>query len=64
VSTFENWRKACGLSVREAAELLGMTRQNAYLLENGQKPKMDTLKLMSVIAQGQRPEPWSATSCE
>jgi transcriptional regulator with XRE-family HTH domain len=64
VSTFENWRKSCGLSVREAADLLGMTRQMGYLLENGREPRVDTRKLMSVIAQGQRPEPWPVTSCE
>jgi DNA-binding transcriptional regulator YiaG len=62
---FEKWRKACGLSVNEAAELLGMTRQMVYYLEHGQRaPRVDTRRLMSVIAAGQRPEPWPVESVE
>jgi DNA-binding transcriptional regulator YiaG len=64
-SEFQKWRKTCGLSVNEAAELLGMTRQMVYYLEHGQsQPRVGTLKLMSVIAAGQRPEPWTVASVE
>jgi hypothetical protein len=64
MSEFEKWRKACGLSVNETAELLGMTRQNLHLLRQGRAPKMSVLRLMSVIAAGQRPEPWPMQSAE
>jgi transcriptional regulator with XRE-family HTH domain len=64
MTEFARWRKDCGLSVNETAELLGLTRGMVWLLEQGREPRVGTRKLMSVIAAGQRPEPWKMQQAE
>jgi DNA-binding XRE family transcriptional regulator len=65
MNEFAKWRARCGLSAVEAGRLLGLTRDMIYKLERGEhQPRVGTLKLMSVIAAGQRPEPWKMASVE
>jgi hypothetical protein len=70
VTEFYKWRQALGLSIDEAAEVLGKSKMMVYYLDRGHSPRgecvpqFDTRCLMSVLASGQRPEPWPVeTKC-
>jgi hypothetical protein len=64
MSEFAKWREAVGLSLEEAAEMLGKSRIMTYYLDRGRNqhgpcaPQYDTRCLMRAIAEGYRPTPW------
>ncbi len=65
-TAFRQWRQKMQLTPTEAAVALGLSGSMITLLDGGKRydnnvpvlPRKDTRMLMTVIAQGQKPEPW------
>lgn len=63
-TAFAAWMAQTGLKREEAAELLGVTPKMVSYWIKGEGPRgraaplLDTRRLMTVIAEGRRPEPW------
>jgi hypothetical protein len=64
-TAFSSWRQACGLSVEEAAALLGKSKLMIQLLDRGTtydgrpcKPQLDTRRLMTAAYQRINLDPW------
>jgi hypothetical protein len=61
---FSAWRKACGLSLEEAAAVLGKTKQMIIYLDEGISPRgacvpqVDTRLLMTAAYKGFPLKPW------
>jgi len=64
MTDFARWRRQVGLSIDEAADLLGLTGQMVRYLDAGKSPRgaclpqKDTRRLMTAIARKADVTPW------
>jgi transcriptional regulator with XRE-family HTH domain len=61
ITRFRQWRLSKGLTYRRAAEVLGVTEQQIYWLDSGQRPlRLPARLLMNAYDKGIEPEPWNS----